>query len=62
MTAGARTAPAVRLSYRVDEAARLTGATEPEIRRACRDGELPAVKRGRYWLIPADALRTWVGA
>lgn len=57
------TAPAgvARLSYTVEEAGEATGANLKEIRRACRDGELHAVKRGKRWLIPVSALAAWVG-
>jgi excisionase family DNA binding protein len=33
--------------------------TAKVIRKAIARGELPAVKRGRRWIISGDAVRTW---
>jgi excisionase family DNA binding protein len=51
---------AVRLAYRVAEAAQATGLGERTIWRAIATGELPAVKHGRATLILAATLETWL--
>ena len=47
-----QTIAAATLSPR--EVARMTGACERTIRRACERGELPAVRIGRRWFISRE--------
>lgn len=38
------------------EYGRISGLSEATVRRACERKEIPAIRIGRRWLIPADEL------
>ena len=44
----------------VKEAAALLKTTRQQIRKMIQSGELPAVKVGREWRIPAESLDTFL--
>ena len=46
--------------YTVKEAAVLLKTTRQQIRKIIQSGELPAVKVGREWRIPAEGLSTFL--
>jgi excisionase family DNA binding protein len=46
-----------RIFADVPEVARLTGRDERTVRKACRDGEIPATKLGTKYMIPVEWLR-----
>lgn len=50
----------VRLAYRIDEMARMTGCGRDIIYRAIQDGRLKAKKLGRLTRIPADEARRFI--
>lgn len=50
-----------RLTYTVEEAARLCGVSRGVAYRAVRDGELPSVRLQRRVLIPRHALEQMLG-
>jgi excisionase family DNA binding protein len=43
--------------YNVAQVAELLGCTEEIVAERINNGDLPGVKFGRSWVIPADALR-----
>jgi excisionase family DNA binding protein len=43
--------------YNVTQVAQLLGCTEEIVAERINSGDLPGVKFGRSWVIPADALR-----
>lgn len=43
--------------YNVTQVAELLGCTEEIVAERLNQGDLPGVKFGRSWIIPADALR-----
>jgi excisionase family DNA binding protein len=51
--------PADEPAYTVATLAATLDVTAKVIRKAIARGELPAVKRGRRWIISGDAVRTW---
>src|SRR5262245_49826785 len=54
----ARSVP--QAAYRVDEAARVLGLSEREVKRRIASGELASVKVGRARLIPRPALTAFL--
>jgi excisionase family DNA binding protein len=42
--------------YTVKEFSKATGVSEKTVRKACREGQVKAVKVGREWLIPRGIL------
>jgi len=51
-----------RLAYRVSEVAESLGLDDETVRRWCVSGEIPAVKRGKVWLIALADLERWLHA
>jgi excisionase family DNA binding protein len=49
-----------RLTYTVDEAARLLGLSRGIAYQYVRDGVIPAQRVGRRWLIPRERLHAWL--
>jgi len=49
-------------TYTTAQLAELWNLPEPHIRELCRSKRIPAVKNGKYWQIPAVALRAWLDA
>lgn len=43
--------------YNVTQVAEMLGCTEEIVAERLNNGDLPGVKFGRSWIIPADALR-----
>lgn len=43
--------------YNVTQVAEMLGCTEEVVAERLNQGDLPGVKYGRSWVIPADALR-----
>jgi excisionase family DNA binding protein len=58
-TAQTDPSPADAPVYTVDSLAATLKVTAKVIRNAIARGELPAVKRGRRWIISGDAVRAW---
>ena len=44
----------------VDQVARYLGVVPDTIYRRARRGEIPAVKMGKIWRFPKDALEKWL--
>jgi excisionase family DNA binding protein len=42
------------------QVAELLNLKEAYIHELCRSSQMPAVKRGKYWMIPVAALREWL--
>ena len=53
--------PVEKLTYTVKEAAAALGVGKSGLYKAMAEGKLVAVKLGNRTLIPADALRAWMG-
>jgi excisionase family DNA binding protein len=49
-----------RLTYTVDEAARLLGLSRCVAYQYVREGVIPAQRVGRRWLIPRKRLHAWL--
>jgi excisionase family DNA binding protein len=62
LVAPAAPAPAHQAAYTVASLAAELGRSERSIRSAIARGELSAVKRGRGWVISADAVAAWATA
>ena len=45
---------------RVDEVAKYLGVVPDTVYRKARRGEIPAVKMGKIWRFPKDALDKWL--
>lgn len=43
------------------QVAELLNLKEAYIHELCRSGRIPAIKEGKYWLIPLSGLREWLG-
>jgi excisionase family DNA binding protein len=43
------------------QVAELLNLTEAYVHEMCRSRRLPAVKQGKYWIIPVGGLRAWLG-
>lgn len=56
------TMPPEKLAYTMKEAAAALGIGRTTLWRAVSEGQLAALKLGSRTLIPADALRQWVGS
>jgi excisionase family DNA binding protein len=56
---GASTTPPAPVAYTVASLASEVGLSERVIRSEIHSGELPAVKRGRNYLIARDAVEAW---
>jgi excisionase family DNA binding protein len=44
----------------VEQAAELLRLHPKTIQKLCREGEIPAVRHGKYWRFRASALDAWV--
>lgn len=44
----------------VKEVAEMLGMHEVTIRDKCREGEIPAIKMGKYWRVKEDDLNKWL--
>lgn len=51
---------AERATYTVEEVAQLLGLSRNNAYRAVRDGEIPAKKVGRRWVVPVKAFDAWL--
>lgn len=51
---------AERATYTVEEVAQLLGLSRNNAYRAVRDGEIPAKKVGRRWVVPCKAFDAWL--
>ena len=43
------------------QVAELLNLTEAYVHELCRSRRLPALKQGKYWIIPVGGLRAWLG-
>ncbi len=48
------------LTYSVEEIAKLLRIARGVAYQGVRDGEIPAVRMGRRWLIPRDRFHAWL--
>lgn len=49
-----------RIAYKPSEVAVLVGLSDCQVRRMLVSGQLPGVRCGQRWLVPADALKSWL--